>query len=259
MKHGEREEKHLTEMQLEKLFLRNQEGETSGNAHLAICEQCSSWMDTRSQHEEHFRASVFPRSVQTVESALASRPARWNLRKWSLPFIAVAVPAMLFLIFSRTDGNSEKRASPDPVIASKGIAPDFRAVAKRGEEVFAVTSSTILHPGDQLRFVLRPGDYSHALLVSVDGANTASVYFPFGESESGALPARASYHGPYETPGSVTLDNVLGPERLFVLFSNEPRQARTVQQVLERAKYDLETARKSLGASILLGLEVIKQ
>jgi hypothetical protein len=92
----------------------------------------------------------------------------------------------------------------------------------------------IVHPGDEVRFILTgvPDDHSHVLIVSVDGAGVATIYFPYGGTRSAPVVGP----GRWEVPGSIVLDGTLGPERVFAIFS---KQALVVAE--------LEPALRSLG------------
>lgn len=90
----------------------------------------------------------------------------------------------------------------------------------------------LVHPGDEVRFILTgvPDDHSHVLIVSVDGAGVATVYFPYGGTRSAPVPGP----GRWEVPGSIVLDGTLGPERVFALFSKQPLAVAELEPALRR-------------------------
>jgi hypothetical protein len=99
-----------------------------------------------------------------------------------------------------------------------------------GEVQLLERLNRVTHPGDQVRFVISavPDESSFVLVASVDAAGKASIYFPYAGKESAALPGP----GRWEVPGSVLLDEVLGPERVFAFFSPLPIDAEVVQREL---------------------------
>ena len=84
-----------------------------------------------------------------------------------------------------------------------------------------------LRPGDALRFVVRPGQSRHLLIISIDGAGQSTVYHPYGAAASGPAPANG-----VALPGSIELDNAPGPERIYALFSDAPVAADAVRSGL---------------------------
>jgi hypothetical protein len=90
----------------------------------------------------------------------------------------------------------------------------------------------IVHPGEEIRFILTgvPEGHSYVLVASVDSAAVATVYFPYRASRSAPLPGP----GRWEVPGSIVLDETLGPERVFAIFSERPLSASEVEPALLR-------------------------
>jgi hypothetical protein len=183
-------------------------------AHLEACPRCRDDLATAGAARAEFERSVFPRTVEKL------RPQR---RRWllvpalSLPIVA-AIAVMLWL------GHREPTADDD--IRIKG-GPTFRVFAKRGESVFAVRDGTRLAPGDHIRFVAGSRGPAYLLIASVDGAGSATVYYPYGGDRSERIAADAR-----ELPGSIVLDDAPGPERVFALFSDQPLDAPPVLRTL---------------------------
>jgi len=87
-----------------------------------------------------------------------------------------------------------------------------------------------VYPGERVRFVLTgtPEDHRQVIVGSVDAKAQVSIYFPYGGTASATLPGP----GRWEVPGSIELDETLGPERVFVFFSKKPLLATDVEQAL---------------------------
>jgi hypothetical protein len=109
--------------------------------------------------------------------------------------------------------------------------------ARRGDRapdgsgpVVRVADGARLAAGDALRFVLDPTGLPYVLIASVDGAGQVSIYFPFHGEASARVDGRTSV----SVPGSIVLDEAPGPERLYVIYSERPIEARAVRHVLAR-------------------------
>jgi hypothetical protein len=88
--------------------------------------------------------------------------------------------------------------------------------ALRDDRVFAIQDGARLRPGDRIRFAVQGGGAAFVLVASIDGRRQVSVYQP-----STALGPDAGA-GPQTLPDSIQLDDALGPERIFAVFSDRP-------------------------------------
>jgi hypothetical protein len=194
------------------------------DAHLAACDRCRTLSAELAADDARFRREIFPRTLPHVEARAGRRRGfGWGWR-W-LPAAALVVLAALPVALFVGRG-----ARPD--LQAKG-GPVLQLFARRGVQVFAVEPGSVLRPGDQLRFVVEPGELDHVLIASRDGAGSFSVYYPFGATESGAVtPSTRS-----ELPGSVTLDGTLGEEHLWAVFSHQPLRASAVLEELASADH----------------------
>jgi hypothetical protein len=113
-------------------------------------------------------------------------------------------------------------------VLEKGTGPQLGIVARRDGEVFAIHSGDRVHPGDQIRFVLRDVRHPFALIASVDGVGHPNVYLPYDGASS--MPVEAGERR--EIDGSIVLDGALGPERVYALFSRKPLTASAVRAAL---------------------------
>ncbi|MDB4959920.1 MAG: hypothetical protein JWO36_7489 [Myxococcales bacterium] len=201
---------HLSSFALDDLAS-GQPGDTRALAHLESCARCRDDLEATRGARSQFARVVFPRTVGRL------RPRR---RWWPIVSISAvtAIAVMLWL--------GHRDVAPVDDIAIKG-GPTFRIFAKRGDSVFAVHDATQLAPGDQIRFVAGSHGSAYLLVASIDGAATATIYYPFSGERSGAVSRE-----PSELPDSIVLDRAPGPERVFALFSNEPIDAEAVKRVL---------------------------
>jgi hypothetical protein len=87
-----------------------------------------------------------------------------------------------------------------------------------------------VRPGDEIRFVLTgtPASAAYVLVASVDASGKTNVYFPYEGDRSAPLAGP----GRWEVPGSIELDDTLGPERVYVFFSEAPLDAAPIRSAL---------------------------
>jgi hypothetical protein len=114
----------------------------------------------------------------------------------------------------------------EPTLGIKGGAT-WRVLAKRNAETFVVTDGQELAPNDRIRFVVTANGAKYLLVVSIDGAGYASIYYPYDGSESGEVIGDR-----FELPGSIVLDAAPGPERVFAILTDEPLAADVAKQRL---------------------------
>jgi hypothetical protein len=187
---------------------------TEARAHVEGCARCRGDLAAAEAACAHFTRVVLPRTIGAL------RPRR----RWWL-FAPVLVPALAVLALVLW----QRRTVEDPILDDIRIkgGMTFQVFANRGGEVIAVRDGTSLRAGDQIRFVVGSGGPAFLLLVSIDGAGTATVYYPYGGERSGPISKL-----PSELPGSIVLDAAPGPERVFALVSSEPLDAAVVKRAL---------------------------
>jgi hypothetical protein len=193
-------------------------------SHLSQCEPCRARQQELASAYGEFSAEVFPRTAPKLRSRpvravvpLHRRPLTWA------PALAAAAAILLVVKTGMFSGVTERA---DGEIGVKGTAT-LSLSARRDGQPFAVDGKTAeLRAGDELRFVVTSADPAHQylLIVSVDGAGKANVYYPFDGKQS----AKLAEEGRFEVPGSIVLDETPGPERVFAVFSPEPIEASQV-------------------------------
>lgn len=218
-------DRHLAPYDLERLQRNEIDPALAAAArgHLARCDDCRAIDRQLREHHLEFERSVLPRLAPRLRERLerpAGRSRRWV---WAL---AAAVPAILVLALSLN--RSSLKGPGDSDLLTKG-GGDMVVFRRRGDSVRALVPGEKLSAGDALRFRLAPGDHAYAMVASVDAAGKATIYVPLGGDASAPVPQG----GAWEAPGSVTLDDTVGPERLFALFSRKPIAAATVIGALE--------------------------
>jgi hypothetical protein len=206
---------HLSSLTLDALALGS---ETPGaREHLAACARCRDDFAASAELRAHFTNQILPRTQP--------RKARSSWLVFAVPAFAAAIAIIAVVTRHR-----EAPPPPPPELAIKGDAT-WQVFANRDGQTFTVHDGAQLEPGDRIRFAVIPDGAHYLLVASIDGAGTASIYFPYGGSESAALPAPAGARS--LLPGSIVLDAAPGPERMFAIFSDEPIAA---DQVIEQLR-----------------------
>ena len=190
-------------------------------SHTATCERCRRLVARARGDNAYFLTRVAPRTLPGIQRRLGvSRRPRW----WALavaPALAAAIVLLLFLPRTRRPPHAEWRIKGDTSLS---------AWALRGKRVFPVTDGMPLAQGDRVRFVIEPGDARYALIASVDGAGTSTIYYPYLGRESALLEGRPPR---VEVPDSIILDGTQGPERVFALFTRVPLSSESVIRALQ--------------------------
>ncbi|WP_437687382.1 DUF4384 domain-containing protein [Sorangium sp. So ce176] len=191
-------------------------------AHVAGCARCAARLFEIEAARDAFAASAPPlrldrgapqdRAASAASAATTTRPPR----RWLAPVVAsaLAAAAAALLFF---------RAAPDPV----GGAPESPGerikganrigfYVKRGGSVQPGGAGERLHPGDAIQFTYSATEALYLVILSVDGASQASVYYP-----SGPVAARIEPGRDVLLPQSTVLDDTLGAERFYGLFCAE--------------------------------------
>jgi hypothetical protein len=93
----------------------------------------------------------------------------------------------------------------------------------------------VLHQGDQIQFRYRAVGRRYLFVVSVDSRGVVSPLYP--DSEASSIAVRPD--GLHTLDGSVILDDAVGPERIFAVFSDEPVSYRSIAEALTKRESDL--------------------
>lgn len=192
--------------------------------HVQGCARCAS----RRAELERLRAGFLaaaPAWAPPGPAATVHRP-----RRWLAPVaagLALAAAVMLAVL----------PRGAEPSTRTKG-APRISFFVKQGERVWRGSSGERVQPGAQLRFTYSTAVPKHLAILSLDGAQRASVYFPAGP-RSEQLPA-----GTDRPLGSaVELDATLGEEHIIALFCAAPidLEAQRVRLARERLAFAAPT------------------
>lgn len=183
--------------------------------HARACPRCRAELDDVARARERFLTHVFPRTRATV-ARRAARPAAWRRLLPPLGLAAAVGGAAAVLLVAGPDRS--------PVLQAKG-AGALSVFVLRDEQVFAIGDGARLRPGDRIRFAVQGAGAAFVLVASIDERRKVSVYQPSTAlgPDSGAVTA---------LPDSIRLDDALGPERIFAVFSDRPVPEAEVSRAL---------------------------
>ncbi|MDC0678711.1 DUF4384 domain-containing protein [Sorangium atrum] len=186
------------------------------SAHVAGCPRCSARRSGMEAARASFTASAPPlRLARGAPAARAAEKVR-PPRRWLAPAAASALAAAAAaLFFFRFHAAPEGRDAEIPGERIKG-AERIGFYVKRGGSVLPGGAGERLQPGDAIQFTYSSAEAGYLVILSVDGASQASVYYP-----SGPVAARIEPGREVLLPQSTVLDDTLGTERIFGLFCSE--------------------------------------
>ncbi|WP_437956297.1 DUF4384 domain-containing protein [Sorangium sp. So ce119] len=194
-------------------------------AHVAGCARCAARLSEIEAARDAFAASAPPLRLdrgapqERAASAASATTKKRPPRRWLAPAAASALAAAAAaLLFFRTFP-----AAPDPA-GGPAESPGERIkgangigfYVKRGGAVQPGGAGERLHPGDAIQFTYSATEARYLVILSVDGASQASVYYP-----SGPVAARIEPGRNVLLPQSTVLDDTLGAERIYGLFCAE--------------------------------------
>ena len=195
----------LSDLQLDSLLEgeKDLQSERVAQSHAAVCARCKDrWSELRHERDEYLASH--PRFERSTARAPRGR------RTWvGIGAASLAAAAILLLGI---------RGREDPVAAAERTKGNssFGFYVRQGESVVRGSNANVVHPGDQLRFVVHSRRPQIAIL-SVDGARSASVYYP-------DVPRTVfiDAHEELPLPRSTRLDGALGHETIHALFCEAP-------------------------------------
>lgn len=213
------EHSHISDLRFDRLLA----GELGGDAAAAVradaagCERCAARLAELTRDSEAFAAR--PPLV-----AMSRRRRGWWI---AAPVVLAAAAAVVLLVRARP---------PDSGTRIKGGGVQLMIEAGPRDALAVVASGDRIHPDDYLQVRYSAKTDGFGAVLSRDGAGSVSVYVPASGGDMVALPAGELQ--PF--PESTRLDDVLGDERVFVVWC--PTQHALQAWIAEiQAKNDLQT------------------
>jgi len=192
-------------------------------AHVASCARCQARLREREAAVADFGSALAAPTWQRAVAEARER-ARRRRRLWSFgaPLLAAGLAALIVI--------ARPAAPPGPYLAAKG-APIAQVLCRRDGRTFQLAPSDEVRAGDLLRFRPLPvwPEARFIQIGSVDGTGRYTSFHPGGDGGA-SLPLPAPGQ---PLDGSTELDAAPGPERLFVVLSEQPLALADVRRVAE--------------------------
>lgn len=226
---------HLRLTDLRRLLFEETTAEEAARmrAVLAECEVCQARYSALERQQQAFLQTARPEvvSAQILErlDAEPERPAAlaWWRRPW-LP--AMAAAAALFAVAPSMMG-------PDttPTTREKGGGVGLVMFVKDAHGIRRADDGERLREGDQVQFRYAASGLGHLFVVSVDSRGVVAPLYPEDPTQSIDVEAE----GTHVLEGSVILDDAVGPERFFALFSETPVRFAEIDEAVRAARAEV--------------------
>ncbi|MFO0726983.1 MAG: zf-HC2 domain-containing protein [Myxococcota bacterium] len=207
--------------------------------HLGGCETCRARLTELEQEDSAFRreANAAAASVQILARLEAGEGQGGGVLRWR--WLGALLPvAALGLMFSM------KTLGPDDAsVRTKGAGPAIEMFLNTPHGPEAVKAEQALHARDQIQFRYHAAGLPFVVVLESDGAGLLTELFPGTGGESFAVEPEGSH----VLPGSIILDDAVGPERIFAVFSKLPLLGKDVAEAVRRAINAAGSARKVEG------------
>lgn len=190
---------------------------TEARTHAAGCERCGSRLTELTAGRDAFTVNRTPfdlardRDISALPQVIAFAPRRKRGVWIGVAGAIVAAAAIVFLVV--------RPRGPDAGERSKGGGPDLVLVVTRDARQIPVSSRDQVFPNDVLQAGYSSTRDGFGAVLARDGAEGVFAYVPSSGDQMLALPA-----GDNRTfPQSTTLDDVVGQERVVVVWCEAPR------------------------------------
>lgn len=176
-------------------------------------------------------ATASVRILERLEEVEAPPPVALAGWRRLVPLFAVAAGALVVapLVNDETSG-------PETTLTTrtKGGGAGLVMFVKDAEGVRRAQDGARLTAGDAIQFRYDAGGHPHLFVVSVDARGVVSPLYPDRAGASLAVQPE----GTHVLEGSVILDDAVGPERIFAIFSDRPRRFEELEAAARRALDD---------------------
>ncbi len=161
--------------------------------------------------------------------AVLARPSIWGPVAAAAILLIIALPRLPNQtsdpLGNRTKG-SKGMVMPPPLEPNVAL----EMYVKDSNGYHSGKSGEVLKEGDQIQFRYDAGGHRYLIIASLDGRGLLSPLYPDTPTESIEVRSR----GLHVLDGSVILDDAVGPERIFALFSDTPIRFQELQAALQK-------------------------
>jgi hypothetical protein len=163
--------------------------------------------------------------VAKYEARLEAARPWWRRPMASVAPALAAVGALVLVVVLLPRGGGPE------LIAKGGLA--FSVHVKRGESSVRVESTDVVHPGDAIRFEVRTDRPGYVAVLGFDSRRVVTIYYPYAGSAAMPLNNQEPL-----LPTAIELDQELGRETLYALFSERPFQLDWAVEALRAEKLE---------------------
>ena len=166
-----------------------------------------------------------------LAAALIIAVAPWD-RPDPDPRSAAIHPSVTEDVAFGAQGAHRHKSTLRPHAALEAAPVDISVVAQRGDGHVPVEDGARVAPQTRIRFLYDSQDYDYLMLVSVTGDGEVSILYPMSEGPSIQIVRGQGI----PLHGAVQLDDHLGPERFFALFSQAPMAFDQVEAAVKECR-----------------------
>ena len=179
----------------------------------------------KAAHTAAINAIVDRLTDRTTGTARAVPLTRWPPQRMLAGAGLAAAAALAWVVIelptkapqTRVKG-ATRTVTRDPDACAKGVCPGLEMFVKDAAGIRRGVDGAPLRAGDWVQFRYRGAGHTHLFVVSVDDDGVVSPLYPDHRGDS--VPIKPD--GLHVLDGSVILDDAVGPERVYALFSDRP-------------------------------------
>jgi hypothetical protein len=186
-------------------------------AHLAKCARCRQ----RLVDLKHEREALFQK-VPRLDLKEVRHHSLWR------PALVAASACLLLVLGLWLLIHKEEQPQ---IVAFKGETPSLAFRVERQGNVFEGRPNMCLRPGDRIRFAYSIGEDAYLIIANVDNDGRVTAYYPAGTGSSLFIRKAEQVF----LPGSIRLDEYIGKERIFAVFTRKPIRFQAVESAVQKA------------------------
>ncbi len=210
---------HISDLRWDQLLAGEAELTDEAAAHAKECAACKARLAELTAEREAFRFRAPPPALAQPKRSL----------RWTMPIAGVLAAAAVMMLVLKVRGGREDELVYE---GSKGGKIELMLFAGKPDQLAALTLEDKLFAGDLLQAGYSSPTDGYGAVLSRDGAGIASSYVPAIGDAMVLLPAgeRRSF------PTSTQLDDVLGSERIAVVWCHRARPLAPLLEELQRTQ-----------------------
>lgn len=208
------------------------------------CASCQARLHSMAKERERFlnETDILKESRAVLDRLTAqTSPPSWRdklANLWRPQILAPLAAAAILLVVvlprlpNQTDGLGNRTKGSKGMVMPPPLEPKIalKMYVKDRNGYHTGESGEVLKEGDQIQFRYNAGGHRYLIIASLDGRGLLSPLYPDTPTQS----IQVRSNGLHVLDGSVILDDAVGPERIFALFSDAPIQFQELQAALHK-------------------------